>query len=459
MNEQARPNSLAARDIAYCVHPQTNLARHRDVGPLTITHGEGIHVVSDDGRRFIDTNSGLWCSSLGYANERLARAAYEQMRTLGAYHTFRHSTNEAVVLLSEKLVAMAPKPMAKVLLQCSGSEANDTAIKLAWYYHAAKGNPGKYKIIGRERGYHGTSCATTSLSGKRDMHADFHLPLPGFLHAQFPHYYREHEEGETEEEFATRMAEALEALILAEGPDTVAAFFAEPVMGAGGAVVPPRTYFAKVQDVLRRHDILFVADEVICGFGRTGNMWGSQTYGLQPDMITCAKGLSAAMLPISALLVNERIFKVMAQESDRIGAFVHGFTYAGHPVAASVALEVLKIYEEIDIVSHVRSVEPAFLRMLAELEEHPLVGKGSGVGLLGGLELVADKETRKSFAPEVEIANRIDRNGRKHGIILRPLPTRMSYSPPLIITEAEIVEMGRKTRAALDDTYAEIKAL
>jgi 4-aminobutyrate--pyruvate transaminase len=455
MNEQARPNSLAARDIAYCVHPQTNLARHRDVGPLTITHGEGIHVVSDDGRRFIDTNSGLWCSSLGYANERLARAAYEQMRTLGAYHTFRHSTNEAVVLLSEKLVAMAPKPMAKVLLQCSGSEANDTAIKLAWYYHAAKGNPGKYKIIGRERGYHGTSCATTSLSGKRDMHADFHLPLPGFLHAQFPHYYREHEEGETEEEFATRMAEALEALILAEGPDTVAAFFAEPVMGAGGAVVPPRTYFAKVQDVLRRHDILFVADEVICGFGRTGNMWGTETFALEPDMMSCAKALSAGMIPISALMISDRVYDALVSQSEKLGAFAHGYTYSGHPVSAAVALETLKIYEEMDVVAQTRRLGAHLLAGLRTLLDYPFVGDVNGVGLIAGIELVKDRERRTPLDPALKIPQALDANAREQGLIMRIVGERVAFAPPFIITEDEIDEILRRFRLALEKTFAQ----
>src|SRR5690606_20948864 len=344
-----------------------------------------------------------------------------------------HSHGPAIDL-SEKLLQISPVPMSKVLLQCSGSEANDSAVKLVWYYWHGMGKPEKRKIISRMGSYHGSTCVAISLTGNPSYHKSFGLPFDGFLHTDLPNHYRGARPGETEKAFSQRLADSLEALILREDPSTVAAFWADPVQGNAGALPPPAGYFEKVQKILRKYDILFVADEVICGFGRTGNMWGSQTYGLQPDMITCAKGLSAAMLPISALLVNERIFKVMAQESDRIGAFVHGFTYAGHPVAASVALEVLKIYEEIDIVSHVRSVEPAFLRMLAELEEHPLVGKGSGVGLLGGLELVADKETRKSFAPEVEIANRIDRNGRKHGIILRPLPTRMSYSPPLIIT-------------------------
>ncbi len=354
MNQLFKPNSLSARDVAYVVHPQTNLVKHQSVGPRMITAGHGVFVEDEDGKTYLDAASGLWCSSLGFASERLARVAYEQMSRLGAYHTFRHNSNEPSVLLSEKLIEIAPVPMSKVLLQCSGSEANDTAIKLVWYYFAAQGRPEKCKIIGRERAYHGTTCASNSVSGKRDMHADFHLPLPMFRHTLFPHYYREHLEGETEEEFATRMADALEKLILEEGPDTVAAFFAEPVMGAGGAIVPPKTYFEKIQAVLAKYDVLFVVDEVICGFGRTGNMWGSQTYDLKPDILTCAKALSAGMIPISAVLISDRIYQAMLSQSEKLGNFAHGFTYSGHPVSAAVALETLRIYEEMDVVARIR---------------------------------------------------------------------------------------------------------
>ena len=264
----------------------------------------------DNGTQFLDAAAGLWCASLGYASERLARVAYEQMRKLGYYHLYRGTTNEIGGRSGGEAVAdRAPAylvPMSKVLLQCSGSEANDTAIKLVWYYHAAIGKPEKRKIIGRHMGYHGSTSASISASGKPDMHADFGLPFPGFLHTEYPHYYRRHHDGESEEQFATRMAEALEQLIVAEGPETCAAFIAEPVMGAGGGLTPPRTYWEKMQAVVRKYDMLFIADEVICGFGRTGNMWGSQTYDLQPDMITCAKALSAGMQPISALLINQR---------------------------------------------------------------------------------------------------------------------------------------------------------
>ena len=286
------PNSIEARDIASLVHMQTNLRQHQQEGPLVIVRGEGCRVFDDSGRDYIEAVAGLWCASLGFASERLAKVAYEQMRRLGYYHLYRHRSNEPAIALAETLLKIAPVPMGRVVFQCSGSEANDTAVKLAWYYWNAVGEPQRTKIIARQMGYHGNTCAAVSLSGKPDMHAGFGLPFAPFKHTEFPHYYRRHEPGETEMEFSARMAEALEMLIQTEGPDTIAAFFAEPVMGAGGAIVPPHGYFEKVQAVLRKHDILFVADEVICGFARTGEMWGSQTYGIRPDMVTSAKALS-----------------------------------------------------------------------------------------------------------------------------------------------------------------------
>src|SRR5690606_23685330 len=275
-----------------------------------------------------------------------------------------------------------------------------------------------------------------SVSGKRDMHADFHLPLPMFRHTLFPHYYREHLEGETEEEFATRMADALEKLILEEGPDTVAAFFAEPVMGAGGAIVPPNTYFEKIQAVLAKYDVLFVVDEVICGFGRTGNMWGSQTYDLKPDILTCAKALSAGMIPISAVLISDRIYQAMLSQSEKLGNFAHGFTYSGHPVSAAVALETLRIYEEMDVVARIRRLGAHALRRLRELYEYPFVGEVNGVGLMAGIELVEDRESRKPLDPERKIMARLEQNGRERGLVMRLIGDRIALAPPFIITES-----------------------
>ncbi|MCC7275850.1 MAG: aminotransferase class III-fold pyridoxal phosphate-dependent enzyme [Alphaproteobacteria bacterium] len=452
------PNSPHARDIASVIHPQTNLRRHMDEGPVIMSRGEGIYIYDDAGRPFMEAAAGLWCASLGFGVERLAKVAYEQMKNIGYYHVYRHNSNSATIDLAEKLLAMAPVPMSKVLFQCSGSEANDAGIKLAWYYWHAMGKPEKRKIIGRHMGYHGSTCASISLSGKPDMHADFGLPLDRFLHTEFPHYYRRHVDGESEQEFSTRMAAALDRLILAEGPETVAAFWAEPVMGAGGGILPPEGYFEKIQAVLKKHDVLFVADEVICGYGRTGSMWGSQTFGLKPDMISSAKALSAGLQPISALLVNQRIFDAMLAESDKLGSFAHGTTYSGHPVTAAVALETLKIYDEMDLVGHVRRVEPVFLGLLEALKAHPLVGDFRGCGLIGGLDLVKDKATREMFPAEVGLGEKLMANARRHGLIIRVVGNRIAFSPPLIISAEQIEEMVRRVRATLDDTLAEVRA-
>jgi 4-aminobutyrate---pyruvate transaminase len=454
----AAPNSVQARDIASIVHPQTNLAVHLEQGPMVIERGQGCYVYDDNGTRFLDAAAGLWCASLGYASERLARVAYEQMRKLGYYHLYRGTTNEAGVDLAEKLLQIAPVPMSKVLFQCSGSEANDTAIKLVWYYHAAIGKPEKRKIIGRTMAYHGSTSASISASGKADMHADFGLPFPGFVHTEYPHYYRFHHDGETEEQFATRMADALEELILREGPDTCGAFIAEPVMGAGGGLTPPRSYWAKMQAVVHKYDMLFIADEVICGFGRTGNMWGSQTYDLQPDMISCAKALSAGMQPISALLINQRVFEAMLDESRKLGNFAHGFTYAGHPVTTAVAMETLRIYEEMDMLGHVQRVGPYMQQALAQFADHPLVGEVRGVGLLTGIEMVADKATRVLFDPARKVGATVDRHARAHGLITRFIGDRIAFSPPLVITEAEVDEIAARLGQALDDAWAEVRA-
>jgi 4-aminobutyrate--pyruvate transaminase len=445
------PNSIAARDVASLVHMQTNLRTHLDEGPLVIARGEGCRVFDDSGRDYIEAVAGLWCAALGFSSERLAKVAYRQMRELGYYHLYRHRSNEPAIALAEKLIEIAPVPMARVLFQCSGSEANDTAIKLAWYYWDAVGEPQRTKIIARKMAYHGNTCAAVSLSGKPDMHAGFGLPLAPFRHTEFPHYYRAHAPGETEEQFSARMAEALETLIQAEGPDTIAAFFAEPVMGAGGAVLPPRGYFDKIQAVLRKYDILLVADEVICGFARTGEMWGSETYGIRPDMVTAAKALSAAMQPISAVLINDRIHQAMLAQSDRRGNFAHGFTYAGHPVAAAVALEVQTIYAEIDIVARSKRLGPVLQSVLGRLSAHPLVGDVQGAGLILGMELMRDGEERIPFDAALKVGTRVDDAAKRHGLILRVVGDRLVFAPPLVIEAAEIEEIGERLHRALDD--------
>lgn len=452
---QTLANSPHARDIASVLHPQTNLRKHLEVGPSIITGGEGIWVEDINGKRYMEATAALWCASLGFKSERLAKVAYDTMRTLGYYQMFRHASHEPAIDLCEKLLQIAPVPMSKVLLQCSGSEANDTAVKLVWYHWNAQDKPEKRKIISRLSSYHGSTCVAVCLTGKPEYHRGFGLPFDGFLYTDCPHYYRDRLEGESEDAFSTRMAASLEKLILAEGPETIAAFWADPVQGAAGALPPPAGYFEKIQAVLRRYDILLVADEVICGFGRTGRMWGCETYGIVPDIITCAKALSAAMQPISAVLMNERIFQSMLVQSDRLGSFVHGYTYAGHPVASAVALETLRIYDEMNLVGRVSALEPVFLRAFGALTDHPLVGDFSGVGLIGGVELVTDKATRR--AVPASIAARVEYYAReRHGLILRMVGNRVALSPPLIISADEIGDMAARLRGALDATWAEI---
>ncbi len=445
------PNSMQARDIAFHVHPQTNMRLHQSEGPLILTKGEGVYVWDDAGRKYIEAMAGLWCASLGFSNRRLADVAYEQMKLLPYGHTMYSRGHPPSIDLAEKLVSLAPVPMSKVMFQCSGSEAIDTAIKTIWYYFNAIGKAEKKKIIGRVRGYHGTTAAAVSLSGQPLMHAKFDLPFDRFKHTDHPHFYRFHEEGESEEDFATRMAANLEQLILDEGPETCAAFFAEPVQGGGGALTPPATYFEKIQAVLGKYDILFVADEVICGFGRTGNYWGSQTYDLKPDMVTCAKALSAAYMPISALLINDEIFEAIASQSDEQGVFGHGYTYSAHPVATAVALETLKIYDEIDIVGHVKRVSPHFLARMDALGAHPLVGDARGVGLVCGLELMRDKAKREPFDASLKISERVQNVAQELGLITRGMGDRIALCPPLIITESEIDEIFDKLATALDE--------
>lgn len=452
-------DSLVANDIAYALHPYTNFAAHEQRGPFIITRGEGIHVWDDAGRQFIDGLAGLWCVSLGFSEQRLIDAAVRQMKAIPYTHTFAHRSSPPVIELSKRLIELAPEPMAKLFLTNSGSEAVDTAIKFAWYYNNALGRHEKKKIISRRRGYHGVTIAAGSLTAIPLMQNDFDLPRSRFLHTDTPNHYRYAEPGESEEDFATRLAANLDKLIVDQGPDTVAAFVAEPVMGAGGVMPPPATYFEKIQAVLARHDVLMIADEVINGFGRTGNMWGSQTYGIRPDMVTCAKQLSSGYLPIAGVMISEPIYRAFLELSQKHGAFGMGYTYGGHPVSAAVAVETLKIYEERDILSHVRAVAPRFQSRLAALAGHPLVGEARGVGLIGGIELVADKTTKAQFDPAVKAAMQVSERAIGEGLIVRPLPMdSIGICPPLIISEAEIDDLFDRVERALEGAFEGLRA-
>jgi 4-aminobutyrate--pyruvate transaminase len=351
---------------------------------------------------------------------------------------------------------MMPVPMSKVFFNNSGSEANDSAVKMVWYYNNARGRHRKKKIIARMKGYHGVTVAAASLTGLANNHRDFDLPLPQIRHADCPHHYRFAKSGESEEDFATRLADSLEAQILREDPETVAAFIAEPVMGAGGVIVPPRTYFEKVQKVLKKFDVLLIADEVICGFGRTGNMFGSETYGLKPDIMTIAKALSSAYQPISATIVSDELYQAFVAQSEKIGIFAHGYTYSAHPVACAVALETLKIYEERDILGQVRKVAPRFQEGLRRFASYPLVGEVRGVGLLAGVELVKDKASKAPFDPKAGVGAIFAASAQEHGLIIRSMGDSVAVCPPLIITADEVDELVHRFGQALTDTAAAV---
>jgi 4-aminobutyrate---pyruvate transaminase len=449
-------NSAASRDIAHVLHPYTDLKAHQRQGPLIVTHGRGVRVFDDQGRDYIEALAGLWCVSLGFNEPRLVDAARRQLETLPYYHSFAHKSHEPAIELAERILALLPTRMSKVFFSNSGSEANDTAIKMVWYYNNARGRPRKKKIVSRIRGYHGVTVATASLTGLPNNHRDFDLPIANILHTSCPHHYRFAETGESEEAFATRLAAELDALIEHEGPETVAAFIAEPVMGAGGVIVPPATYFEKIQTVLRKHDVLLIADEVICGFGRTGNMFGTETFGLNPDIVTMAKQLSSGYQPIAATVISEELYQAFVSQSETIGVFAHGFTYGGHPVACAVAIETLNIYRDRRVLDHVRVAAPRFQERLHALAGHPLVGEARGIGLIGALELVRDKATRAPFEVTDRVGLLAADVAQEEGVILRAMGDSLAFCPPLVIALAEIDELFDRVLRALDRTHREL---
>ena len=448
-------SNAAVRDIETVIHPYTNLDAFRNTGPTIIERGQGIHVWDAQGNKYIEGMSGLWCTSLGYSESELIEAAHQQLQQLPFSHIFGGKSHEHASSLAEKLKAISPHKTSKVLFCGSGSEANDQQVKLVWYYNNARGLPRKKKFISRIRGYHGVTVASASLTGLPANHTDFDLPIAGIRHTDCPHYYRYAEVGETEDEFTTRLANNLEQMIIDEDPDTVAAFIAEPIMGAGGVIIPPEGYFQKIKKVLKKYDVYFIADEVICGFGRTGNMFGSQTFGFEPDSISVAKALSSAYMPIGAVTVGEDMYQAMLDESRKIGTFGHGFTYTAHPVAAAVAAKTLEIYEKRNIVGHVRSIAPRFEERVARLADYPLVGHARAKGLIGAIELVADRGSKRAFEPKAAVGATLQKFGEKNGVILRAMGGDIvAFCPPLIITAEEIDDMFDRVERALGEAEA-----
>lgn len=439
------------KDIAHLVHPYSNLDTHATRGPTVITRGEGCYVFDEHGKRYLEGMSGLWCASLGFSEKRLVKAATDQLNVLPYYHLFNHRSHPPGIALAEALTAMAPAGLNHVLFANSGSEANDAAVKLVWYYNNALGRPQKKKIISRMQGYHGITVASGSLTGLPHVHLDFDLPIAGILHTDCPSHYHYGLAGESEAAFVERVTNNLEQMILKEGPETMAAFIAEPIMGAGGVIVPPAGYFERVQAILKKYDVLFIVDEVICGFGRTGNMFGCDSFQLKPDMMTVAKGLSSAYQPISGLLLTDAIHDAMKAESRKHGVFAHGLTYAAHPVAAAVALETLNIYRERDIVGHVREVAPHLFARLRDLNAHPLVAQVRGMGLLAAVEIVADKAGKKPFPATAAMGAWIQNRASDHGVIVRAIGNCIALCPPLIAQTQHIDELVEGLTRALDD--------
>ena len=457
LHNEFPPDSLEARDLQSLLHPTTNLDLHAANGPLVHERAEGVYIWDNKGKQYLEGMSGLWCTAIGYGDEELAEVAAEQIKKLAYSQLFAGKTNEPSILLAEKLKAMAPFDAGRVFFGLSGSDANDTQIKLMWYYNNAVGRPEKKKIISRTRGYHGVTIASGSLTGLPPFHKAFDLPMAGILHTDSPHYYGDAHPGESEADFVDRVVGSLEAMIESEGADTIAAFIAEPIMGAGGVIVPPDGYYERVQAVLKKHDIAFIDDEVICGFGRTGNAFGAQTMGIEPTTMSVAKALSSAYLPISAVVLPEYMYEAFEEMSRELGIFGHGFTYTGHPACAAVALRNLEIMEERDLFAHAAAMGEEMQARMATFADHPLVGEVRGRGLIGAIELVKEKSPREPYPPSEGIGAYCTAACADAGLVVRNMGDSIAFCPPLIITSEQIDEMFSKFAQGLDATWAAYK--
>ena len=449
--------TVEGMDLQHLLHPSTNLAQHQQHGPMVLESANGVYVTDNHGKQYLEGMAGLWCTAIGYGQEELAKVAYEQMVKLNYSQLFAGRTNEPSVLLADKLKKMAPFDAGRVFFGLSGSDANDTQMKLIWYYNNAIGKPEKKKIISRKRGYHGVTVASGSLTGLPPFHKAFDLPMAGVLHTTSPHYYSEGRPGESESDFLQRLVDDLEQMITHEGSDTVAAFIAEPIMGAGGVIVPPENYFPRVQQVLDKYDIAFIDDEVICGFGRTGNPFGAQTLDIRPTTMSIAKALSSAYLPISAVLLPEYMYEAFADQSSELGNFAHGFTYSGHPVCAAVALRNLELMEEMDLFAHSQSMGSLLQQRLQQFVGHPIVGEVRGKGLIAALELVRCADPRTPFQPSDGVGAFCSNACHEAGLVLRNLGDSIAICPPLIISEGQIDELAAKLAIALDQTLEWVK--
>ncbi|MBI4692964.1 MAG: aminotransferase class III-fold pyridoxal phosphate-dependent enzyme [Gammaproteobacteria bacterium] len=433
-------SDLHGMDVAAHLHPYTNFADHAERGPLIMDGASGVRVRDTEGREYIDAMAGLWCCDVGYGRQEIADAIAAQAKQLSFFHSFFGMATEPTIRLADRLKQLMPWPIARVFFGLSGSDANDTQVKLVWLYNTLRGQPRKTKIISRQMAYHGITLGASSMTGLTPVHAHMNLPLPGFLHLTAPHHYRYAAPGESETAFRDRLVAELEATIAREGAETIGAFVAEPVMGAGGVIVPPAGYFPALQDVLRRHDILFIADEVICGFGRLGRPWGSQALGIEPDLVTIAKGLTSGYAPLAASLISERVWSVLAAHEAELPQWNHGQTYSGHPVCTAAANANLDIMEREGLFERAAHQGEYLQRRLREtFADHPHVGEVRGLGLIAALEVVRDRDSRGTFAPEYKLPFRIFRRLLDKGVIARAVGVSgIAMCPPYVVEEADI---------------------
>jgi L-2,4-diaminobutyrate transaminase len=433
-------DQLIKRDAEVLLHPSSSITDLIENGPKMVVGAQGRHVVDAEGRQLLDAMAGLWCVNVGYGRDELGEAMKVASNQLGFYHSFTNASNPWQVELADKLLQLTPNNMGKVFFGTSGSDCNDTLIKIAWHYHALKGNNKKTKIIARDQAYHGTSISTASLTGLTGFHKEFPIPLDFVVRVDCPHYYSQAIDDETEEQFCNRLINNIEAMIEREGADTLAAFFAEPIMGAGGIIVPPQDYYPRLGKLLKQHDILFVADEVICGYGRLGAWFGSTEFGIEPDMIASAKGLTSGYFPLSAAFLTDEIWEVLKLGSEQIGAFMHGYTYSGHPVGAAVALANIEIMERENLIEKAKVSGKYLHEQLQSLMNLPNVGEVRGQGLIAGIQLVTDKASRQTPDQADALPAKITALMREKGVIVRPLASigTLAVSPPLNITNDEI---------------------
>tara|TARA_B100001248_G_scaffold182585_1_gene139039 strand:- start:1034 stop:2398 length:1365 start_codon:yes stop_codon:yes gene_type:complete len=432
------------------IHPFTDLHLTSDSSPLVIEKGEGIYLFDSSGAKYLDAMSSLWCTTLGYSQQRLTEAAHRQLSILPFSHAFRGRSTPSLNQLAQKLIDLSPAQLTNVFFACSGSEANESAVKIAWSFHRSNEEASRKKIIAHQKSYHGSAIYSAQMSGSPMMHEHQNAEIPDIIFVTEPDVHRHKLQKETTEDFVERLATNLENLILREGPETIAAFIAEPVMGVGGVIIPPKNYFEKVQKILSKYGVLLIADEVICGFGRTGNMFGSETLGMFPDIMTVAKGLSSAYFPISAVFTNKKINESLIDLSHKIGLFSHGFTNSGHPVGAAVALEAIKIIEEDGIINHVRDVSQDFRAQLFNISDDPIIADVRSIGLMGAFDLnVSEKDS----------GNELMHCAQKHSLFIRAIGNTIVLAPPLIISKQEINLLFQRLSDAIKDWKNRINRL